>query len=239
MREIVTWELAQKYFLDPTFGGALVPGQRNVFTTTADFTGIAFLNEARRLSPLISRLRFQATNRTEAEWDIDYDFKNSRINASTAFVNYRVGPYTIGGGDCLPASTQQPRSPSSSPTGLQSVPGACSATDIPTNADSAEPPISDLTPIWASCSIQPLQLAYNWDCCGLSVEYRRFALGSVRNENQFRFNFALANIGLISANLRQAGEAVLSALRPQASGRSSASLQQIASQLSTSSKTRR
>ena len=45
VREIITWELAQKYFLDPTFGGALVPGQSNVFTTTADFTGIAFLNE--------------------------------------------------------------------------------------------------------------------------------------------------------------------------------------------------
>ena len=39
-----------------------------------------------------------------------------------------------------------------------------------------------------------VQTAYNWDC-GFSVEYRRFALGSVRNENQFRFNFALANIG--------------------------------------------
>ena len=40
-----------KYFLDPTFGGALVPGQRNVFTTTADFTGIAFLTEARPVLP--------------------------------------------------------------------------------------------------------------------------------------------------------------------------------------------
>ena len=75
VREVITWELAQKYFLDPTFGGALVPGQSNVFTTTADFTGIGFLTDARRLSPLISRLKFQATSRTEAEWDIDYDFK--------------------------------------------------------------------------------------------------------------------------------------------------------------------
>ena len=33
-REIVTWELAQKYFFNPTFGGALVPGQRNVFDST-------------------------------------------------------------------------------------------------------------------------------------------------------------------------------------------------------------
>ncbi|MGB8987525.1 MAG: LPS assembly protein LptD, partial [Candidatus Sulfotelmatobacter sp.] len=43
VRELVTWELAQKYFLDPTFGGALIPGQRNVITTTIDLTGIAFL----------------------------------------------------------------------------------------------------------------------------------------------------------------------------------------------------
>src|SRR5207244_12974546 len=46
------------------------------------------------------------------------------------------------------------------------------------------------------------QIAYNWDCCGFSVEYRRFALGSVRNENQLRFNFALANIGSFG-NLRR------------------------------------
>jgi LPS-assembly protein len=34
------------------------------------------------------------------------------------------------------------------------------------------------------------------------VEYRRFALGAVRNENQFRFTFALANLGAIG-NLRR------------------------------------
>src|SRR6202521_68994 len=46
-REILSWEVGQKYFFDPTFGNALVAGQRNVFTTTADFTGIAFLAGAR------------------------------------------------------------------------------------------------------------------------------------------------------------------------------------------------
>jgi LPS-assembly protein len=40
-----------------------------------------------------------------------------------------------------------------------------------------------------------VQTSYNWDCCGVSLEYRRFALGAVRNENQFRFSFTLANIG--------------------------------------------
>jgi len=200
VREVVTWELAQKYFLDPTFGGALVPGQRNVFTTTADFTGIAFLTEARRLSPLISRLKFQATSRTEAEWDIDYDFKQSRINASTAFVNYRFGSYTIGGGDAyLLAPSNTP-----TPTGQQAFNqfrilfgygqpnkrGFSGATNLGFDAN------------LGFLQYAAVQTAYNWDCCGLSVEYRRFALGSVRNENQFRFNFALANIGSFG-NLRR------------------------------------
>ncbi len=199
VREVVTWELGQKYFLDPTFGGALVPGQRNVFTTTADFTGIAFLTEARRLSPLISRLKFAATSRTEAEWDIDYDFKQSRINASTAFVNYRFGSYTIGGGDAYL------RAPSDTPTtgqqmfnqfrvlfgyGQPNKRGFSGATNLGFDAN------------LGFLQYAAVQAAYNWDCCGLSVEYRRFALGSVRNENQFRFNFALANIGSFG-NLRR------------------------------------
>jgi LPS-assembly protein len=48
-----------------------------------------------------------------------------------------------------------------------------------------------------------LQTSYNWDCCGLSVEYRKYELGSVRNENAYRFNFTLANIGT-AGNLRRA-----------------------------------
>ena len=47
-----------------------------------------------------------------------------------------------------------------------------------------------------------VQTTYNWDCCGVSLEYRRFALGSVRNENEYRFTFALANLGSLG-NLRR------------------------------------
>jgi LPS-assembly protein len=201
VREIVTWELAQKYFLDPTFGGALVPGQRNVFATTVDFTGIAFLTDARRLSPLISRLRFQPTNRTEAEWDIDYDFRQGRINASTAFVNYRFGLYTIGGGAAFLQAPSDTATAAAVPQafnqfrvlfgyGQPNKRGFSGATNLGFDAN------------LGFLQYSAVQLAYNWDCCGLSVEYRRFALGSVRNENQFRLNFALANIGAFG-NLRR------------------------------------
>jgi LPS-assembly protein len=46
------------------------------------------------------------------------------------------------------------------------------------------------------------QVTYNTDCCGLSVQYRRFAFGT-RNENQFRVAFAISNIGTFGTLKRQ------------------------------------
>jgi LPS-assembly protein len=193
VREVVTWELAQKYFIDPTFGGALVPGTRNVFTTTADLTGIAFLTEARRLSPITSRLRLQTTERTGAEWDLDYDIKKGRINSSTALLDYRVGPFTIGGGDAfLRLAGENATSPDTQlfnqfrillGYGGTNKRGFNAAANVGIDANRG------------FLQYASAQTTYNWDCCGVTVEYRRFALGQVRNENQFRFSFSLANIG--------------------------------------------
>jgi LPS-assembly protein len=196
VREVVRWELVQKYFLDPTFGGALVPGRRNVFTTTADLTGIAFLTGERRLSPLVSRLRIQPSNRTDAEWDLDYDFKTGGINSSTVLVNYHIGSFTLGGGDAYlrtPGETTV-SDPLSAPQrfnqfrllfgyGYPNKRGFSGALTAGFDAD-----LNFL-------QYGAVQTTYNWNCCGFSIEYRRFNLGSVRNENQFRFTFALANIG--------------------------------------------
>ena len=200
VRDVVTWELAQKYFIDPTFGGALVPGRRNVFATTDDLTGIAFLAGERRLSPLISRLRAQTSNRTDAEWDLDYDFRNGWINASTALVNYHLKAFTLGGGDAfLRAPGETLTSAAASPAtpapvmfnqfrillgyGYPNKRGFSGAANVGFDAN-----LNFL-------QYAAIQTTYNWDCCGISAEFRRFNLGTVRDENQFRFTFALANIG--------------------------------------------
>ncbi len=202
-REIVSWEIGQKYFFDPTFGNALVAGQRNVFTTTADFTGVAFLSEARRFAPIISRLRMETGPRTNTEWDLDYDLKAGRINNSTALVNYHTGPFTVGGGDTFLRVLDN--SLGTTPTlrvrdfhqlrvlfgyGQLNKRGVSAASSFGFDANTG------------SLQYATAQTSYNWDCCGLSLEYRRFALGSVRNENQYRFSFTLANVGAFG-NLRR------------------------------------
>lgn len=202
-REIVTWELAQKYFFLDDFGGALVNGRRNVLTTTASFAGIAFLTEPRRLSPLISRLRVRAGAGLDAEWHFDYDFKNGRVNSSTALLSYRIGEYFLGGSH---AYLQAP----GEIFVTNPIPGPDKFNQIRVLMGYGHPNkrgISTAANIGFDYNLNFLQYSafqgtYNWDCCGISMEYRRFALGSVRNENQFRFAFTLANIGSFG-NLRR------------------------------------
>jgi LPS-assembly protein len=215
-KEVATWEIAQKYFLDPTFGGAIVTGQRNVFTTTEDLTGIAFITEARHLSPVVSRLRVATSSRTDTEWDLDYDFQLGRINASTLLVNYNVGPFTVGGGDAF-LQIPQPNTTSLTPSE-----GHCSSA----TSTSLQPTckfqqfrvalgyggltrrgFSAASSFGIDAETRQLQFAtaqttYNWDCCGVTLEYRRYAIANVRNENLFRFTFSLANIGSVG-NLRR------------------------------------
>ena len=195
VREVATWELAQKYFLDPTFGGALISGQRNVFTTTADLTGVAFLTEPRHLSPLVSRLRVETSSRTDAEWDMDYDFQNNRANANTVLVNYHIGQVTMGGGDAfLQIPAQTATSTAAQPAvfnqfraalgyGNQSKRGFSGASSFGFDAE-----VNKL-------QFVSTQATYNWDCCGMTLEYRSYTIANVRNENLFRFTFTLANIG--------------------------------------------
>jgi len=201
-REILSWEVGQKYFFDPTFGNALVAGQRNVFTTTADFTGIAFLNSERRFAPIISRLRIETSPRTNTEWDLDYDLKAGRINSSMALVNYYYGPFTVGGGDAFLRVINNSQGTSLAGAGdfhqLRVLFGYGQLNKRGFSAASS----FGFDANHGSLQYATAQTSYNWDCCGLSLEYRRFALGSVRNENQYRFSFTLANVGAFG-NLRR------------------------------------
>ena len=203
VREIVTWELAQEYFVDPTFGGALVTGKRNVFTSTVDLTGIAFLFNPRRLSPLISRLRVSTGARNDVEWDLDYDFHAGWVNDSTVFFNQHFGQYTVGLGNAFLRVPSETTAAGITPppqvfNQFRAVLGYGSTNKRGLSAAMSLGFDAEVNLVQYGSG----QIAYNWDCCGVNVEYRRFSLANVRNENQFRFTFALANVGAFG-NLRK------------------------------------
>jgi len=186
-RDVVTWEIAQKYFMNPTFGGALVPGQTNVFDSTVDFTGIAFLTEPRKFSPIISRLRVQDAS-TDFGWALDYDPVLDQVNASTVYAGYWWRKWYLN------ISQSYLNVPPPNPNifdqyqvrlvyGNLSKRGFSGAAAV--GVDSRQHYIQSAT----------VQTNYNWDCCGVTFEYQRFALGAVRNENSYHFAFSLSNVG--------------------------------------------
>lgn len=224
-KEILSWEFGQKYFLDPTFGGACVPGdtmrdacalitgQRNVLATTEDLTGIAFLTQPRHLSPLVSRLRIATGTHTDTEWDADYDFQLSRINASTLLLNYNAGPFTFGAGDAFlqipqttpPSVTEGKCAPERGTNQItcnfQQFRIALGYGGLTRRGFSAASSFG-IDSETGHLQFGTAQTTYNWDCCGITLEYRRYAIANVRNENLYRFTFSLANI-VSFGNLRR------------------------------------
>jgi LPS-assembly protein len=167
-------------------------------------TGVAFLTEAREISPLLSRLRVQTSEKTDVEWDFDYDTGAKKFTANNIFFDVHQG--NIFGGLSYARLnapgrffTEGVSSSISNFSQLRVLMGYGSPTKpglgIAANAG------MDLN--LGSMQYAALQTSYNWNCCGVSVEYRKFELGSVRNENAYRFNFTLANIGT-AGNLRRA-----------------------------------
>jgi LPS-assembly protein len=203
-REVLSWEVAQKYFFDPTFDDALVPGRRNVFTTTVEFSGIAFLTDPRRFSPIISRLRAYPGRATEVEWKLDYDSKKGTINASTTLVTHRFGDFFVAGSHAflnVPGEVFV-STPVAAPARFNQIRWLTGYGHPNKRGINAAANVGfDLTSGFLQYSA--FQTSYNWDCCGVSFEYRRFALGSVRNENQYRFSLSLTNVGTFGTLRRQ------------------------------------
>src|SRR5262249_4848324 len=107
VQEIFTWELKQKRYFDPTFGGALVPGQSNLFLATADLTAYAFLTGPRRYSPVVSTLRVSPVTGLSINWQSDYDpyatffngLKYRGLVDSSISVDYHWKKYFVSAGD--------------------------------------------------------------------------------------------------------------------------------------------
>ena len=195
-REVITWRVAQKRYFNPSFGGAVVPGQPNVFSSTVDLTGIAFLSQPVNYSPIISRLRVQ-NGGVDAEWDLDYDLQKGHINASTTMVGWSFGQFGLGGAH---AFLQAPglQLPTTNPLSVALRFNQWRIIGRYGNGNRHGFNVAATAGVDANLNALQFsiyQATYNFNCCGLTFELQRVALGLVRDENQYRFAFSLANVG--------------------------------------------
>ncbi len=192
-REWASWQIAQKFFIDPNFSGALIPNRRNVFDSTLDLTGVAFLTSPRGLSPVVSRLRFEAIDNLRIEWDIDYDPKTGRLESNNLFAGYSWGRTTVGVGHAMLNAVEENGSAASTIQSQQLQPFLSIGKQTGTGFNFAANAGYDF--VLGQLQYGGLQAVYNWNCCGLTVGYRRFQLGTVRDETQYLYSFTLANFG--------------------------------------------
>jgi len=194
-REWASWQIAQKIFIDPKFGGALVAGQRNVFASTLDLSAVAFLTSPRNISPITSRLRFEAIRNMRVEWDMDYDPRLGQFGADNLYAGYSWGRTTVGIGHAMLNAVDENGSAASTIKSQQLQPFLAIGKQNGKGFNLASNAGYDFT--HGVLQYAGAQATYNWDCCGLTVGYRRFDLGSVRNETQYLYSFTLANFGSV------------------------------------------
>ncbi len=192
--EILSWQLWYKRYLDPTFGGAVIPGQPNVLDSTLDLTGIPFLDRARHQSPVVSVLRYQSN--LNLEWRADYDPVRGGIVDSGVSVDRRIKQVFASLGDYLLRSDPLLSAPGSNQLRGQITYGG----DNRRGWNYGFSMFYDYRK--GAMQFAQSQVTYNTDCCGISVQYRRFDFGT-RNENQFRVAFAVSNIGSVGTLRKQ------------------------------------
>jgi LPS-assembly protein len=187
--------VAQKFFFDPDFGGAVIPNRRNVFATTLDLSGVDFLSGPRNLSPLTSRLRFEAINNLRIEWDFDYDPKLGQLDADNLYAGYSWGRTTAGIGHALLNAVDESGGAVSTIKSQQIQPFLTIGKQSRGGVNLAANMGYDF--VLNQLQYAGVQAVYNWDCCGFTVGYRRFLLGSVRDETQWLYSFTLASFGSV------------------------------------------
>jgi len=200
-REWATWQIAQKYFFEPDFHHALVNNRRNVFDTTLDLSGVAFLAHARNLSPIISRMRMEAIPNLRMEWDMDYDPRAGRLSSSNLYAGYGFGKTTVGVGHNLLRSIGSSNGKATVTHNQQVLPFVEYGKQSGAGLSFAAHGSYDL--VQGSIQYAGVQTDYNWDCCGLTMGYRRFTLGTSgstmpRDETQYLYGFTISNFGAIT-----------------------------------------
>jgi len=197
VREVLSWQLWQRRYFDPDFGGAIIPGRRNVVTTSAAASAFAFLDRPRSYSPIVSALRVSPLHWLGAEWRADYDPLRGRMVNGILRGDARWSIYFISLGHNFVQSV--PTVPAGQYSYLGLSPNANQIIGfVGIGKENRRGWNAGFSAIYDFrkdvMQFATTQVTYNTDCCGFRIQYRRFNVGT-RNENQIFASFAIANIG--------------------------------------------
>ncbi len=186
--EFIQFKVAQKYYFDPTFGGAFQPGVSNQFYPLDTLSGFSATGIERSSSPLDVSLR--VTPRPGFSFDMrsDYDPKFDRLRDTSLWAAWDQGK------DRLRLATTYIKTNALEPTSFAADHVQAQMLYGSLNKGFA-------AGVSFSYNLQThvllnsqSRLNYMWNCCGISLEFQQFDL-NFRTESRISFSFSLKGIG--------------------------------------------
>jgi LPS-assembly protein len=204
--EALTITVRGKYFFDPYFGGALVPGQRNQFYPIDTLSGFSYGGVPRRFSPLNVEARYRPRAHIFLDFRTDLDTHGGGLRALSAsfginrsLVQIFQSFYYTRAVELVPSLAQFADARGREPgtlRGSQWSPsfflgnrdrglfgGASFFYDFQMHPGNHRTLVSSTVTI-----------GYSWDCCAVTAQNYTFNVG-VRQENRMVFSFRLNGIG--------------------------------------------
>jgi LPS-assembly protein len=205
--ELLNITLSQKYFFDPTFGGALDPGQRNQFFPVNTLSGFAFAGVERDVSPLNLKARLYPTQTLFADLRLNYDTRFHSLRDFIVGLGVQKGIFSFTQSWYYTRRIEDDK--------LRQDQLSYDPTTFPGNqfdfstfvGNRARGPYGAFTLSYdfrnQTFDGQPRDprfiyltttSGWAWDCCGFEVQHTTFNAGN-RNESRIVFAFTLKGIG--------------------------------------------
>src|SRR5262245_41011316 len=205
--ELLSFTVSQKYFFDPTFGGALRRGQRNQFFPLNTLSGFAFEGAERDASPLNLKARLYPTSNLSADLRLNYDTRFHSLRDLVVGMWFGKGIFSFGQTWYYTPSIEDDKVRRDQ---LQFDPTTFPGNQFDFSAsvgNRAHGPYSAFSISYdfrdQLFNGQPRDRRFiyltttsgwAWNCCGVEVQHVTFNARN-RNESRFVFAFTLKGIG--------------------------------------------
>lgn len=206
--EALTVTIRSKYFFDPYFGGALIPGRRNQFYPIDTFSGFTYGALPRRVSPLNVEVRYRPSERLFADFRTDIDPRGGTMRAMSAtfglnraLVQAFSTFYYTRAVELIPSLRQYADAAGHEPGTLRGSQWSPSIFlgnrdkglfgGVSLFFDFQKHPFAGSN---RSLISSTATIGYTWNCCSVTVQDYTFNVG-LRNENRIVFAFRLNGIG--------------------------------------------
>ena len=206
--EVLSITIRGKYFFDPYFGGALVPGRRNQFDAIDTLSGFTYGAVPRKFSPVNINVRYRPSEHLFADYRADINTQGGGLRAMSAtfglnrtLIQAFSTFYYTRAVALVPSLQQYAKANGTEPgtlRGSQWSPSVFLGNQekglfggLSLFFDFQKHPFAGSN---RSLISSTATIGYAWKCCSVTAQDFTFNVG-LRNENRFVFAFRLNGIG--------------------------------------------